>query len=248
MLAFRAAEGLAWLRTGPPCPPSARAQRLRTSCQSKWGGCSRPSRRPTLSTTYRWHLEKNATQTPAISWRLTAVRGLALHRRLHGQEPCPAARLRLIDNAEVAEQPLARPLHVAFPERRRPVRHGCIEARREVRGRGRDNAAAALGNLARNGDALIADLLANDVPKALILLAKEYASEKSSSKKSSSVGDKQTPAHGALFSLGNLCAHEECRSALIKLGVRNALQQLRTSEDELLRKYALRVLAKLENS
>ena len=110
------------------------------------------------------------------------------------------------------------------------------------------DAAAALGNLARNGDALIADLLANDVPKALILLAKEYASEKSSSKKSSSVGDKQTPAHVALFSLGNLCAHEECRSALIKLGVRNALQQSRTSEDELLRKYALRVLAKLENS
>ena len=115
-------------------------------------------------------------------------------------------------------------------------------------GKTRSNAAAALGNLARNGDALIADLLANDVPKALILLAKEYASEKSSSKKSSSVGDKQTPAHVALFSLGNLCAHEECRSALIKLGVRNALQQSRTSEDELLRKYALRVLAKLENS
>ena len=115
-------------------------------------------------------------------------------------------------------------------------------------GKTRSNAAAALGNLARNGDALIADLLVNDVPKALILLAKEYASEKSSSKKSSSVGDKQTPAHVALFSLGNLCAHEECRSALIKLGVRNALQQSRTSEDELLRKYALRVLAKLENS
>jgi serine/threonine protein kinase len=113
----------------------------------------------------------------------------------------------------------------------------------------RSNAAAALGNLARNGDALIADLLANDVPKALILLAKEYASDKSSSKKNSSGGsDKQTPAHVALFSLGNLCAHEECRVALIKLGVRNALQQSRTSEDELLRKYALRVLAKLENS
>ena len=115
-------------------------------------------------------------------------------------------------------------------------------------GKTRSNAAAALGNLARNGDALIADLLVNDVPKALILLAKEYASEKSSSRRSSSVGDKQTPAHVALFSLGNLCAHEECRSALIKLGVRNALQQSRTSEDELLRKYALRVLAKLENS
>lgn len=113
----------------------------------------------------------------------------------------------------------------------------------------RSNAAAALGNLARNGDALIADLLANDVPKALILLAKEYASDKSSSKKNTSGGsDKQTPAHVALFSLGNLCAHEECRVALIKLGVRNALQQSRTSEDELLRKYALRVLAKLENS
>ena len=50
-------------------------------------------------------------------------------------------------------------------------------------GKTRSNAAAALGNLARNGDALIADLLANDVPKALILLAKEYASEKSSSKR-----------------------------------------------------------------
>jgi len=113
----------------------------------------------------------------------------------------------------------------------------------------RSNAAAALGNLARNGDALIADLLANDVPKALILLAKEYASDKSTTRKNTSGrSDKQTPAHVALFSLGNLCAHEECRVALIKLGVRNALQQSRTSEDELLRKYALRVLAKLENS
>ena len=110
----------------------------------------------------------------------------------------------------------------------------------------RSNAAAALGNLARNGEALIKDLLANDVPKALVLLAKEHASDKSSSKKNGG-GDKQTPAHVALFSLGNLCAHEECRSALIKLGVRNALQQSRTSGDELLRKYALRVLAKLEN-
>ena len=110
----------------------------------------------------------------------------------------------------------------------------------------RSNAAAALGNLARNGEALIKALLVNDVPKALVLLAKEHASDKSSSKKNGG-GDKQTPAHVALFSLGNLCAHEECRSALIKLGVRNALQQSRTSGDELLRKYALRVLAKLEN-
>jgi fused len=120
----------------------------------------------------------------------------------------------------------------------------------------RSNAAAALGNLARNGDNLVQDLLANDVPKALILLAKEYSSTAAGNKKirrnsdedheESSSSNKQTPAHVALFSLGNLCAHEDCRVALIKLGVRNALQQARTSEDELLRKYALRVLAKLD--
>ena len=72
----------------------------------------------------------------------------------------------------------------------------------------------------KSSEALIKDLLANDVPKAWFTV--KHAWDKSSSKKNGG-GDKQTPAHVALFSLGNLCAHEECRSALIKLGVQEIL-------------------------
>ena len=54
-----------WLRSQPawspsPSPPSAAASAMAlqsSTCQQR----------------YRWHLEKNATQMPAISWRLTAL-------------------------------------------------------------------------------------------------------------------------------------------------------------------------------
>ena len=50
----------------------------------------------------------------------------------------------------------------------------------------------------------------------------------------------------ALFSLGNLCAHRECRDRLVALGVRDLLAGLEGHPDAAVAKYAARIDAKLK--
>lgn len=50
----------------------------------------------------------------------------------------------------------------------------------------------------------------------------------------------------ALFSLGNMCAHRECREALINLGVHDMLKRLSSSSDPETQKYLARIQAKLQ--
>jgi hypothetical protein len=57
--------------------------------------------------------------------------------------------------------------------------------------------------------------------------------------------DGTSPVKIALFSIGNMCAHRECREALLNLGLRDALRQLSGASDPVLQKYLARVQAKL---
>jgi hypothetical protein len=58
-------------------------------------------------------------------------------------------------------------------------------------------------------------------------------------------GDPSSPVKIALFSIGNMCAHGECREALLALGLKDVLRQLSGASDPVLQKYLARVQAKL---
>ena len=158
------------------------------------------------------------------------------------------------------------------------------------------NAAGALGNLARNGAQLDAELTSGGVPRALLALAlhllapagaeviEEGAgagkasaaatsgaedggsgrcslssrvslsafeaaslapSEPSSEAAGGGMASRLRPSRTALFSLGNLAAHAECRAAMAKLHLDDALRPLVNHHDGMLKQYAARVLQKM---
>ena len=57
--------------------------------------------------------------------------------------------------------------------------------------------------------------------------------------------DGASPVKIALFSIGNMCAHRECREALVALGLKDVLRSLSGASDPVLQKYLARVQAKL---
>ena len=58
-------------------------------------------------------------------------------------------------------------------------------------------------------------------------------------------GDGQSPLKIALFSLGNLCTHRECRELLLAQGFELKVEALAGSPDAAIRKYVARVLSKI---
>eukprot|EP00873_Tetraselmis_striata_P020056 jgi/Tetstr1/440320/TSEL_028657.t1 len=102
----------------------------------------------------------------------------------------------------------------------------------------RANAAGALGNLVRNSGLLCRELIQADALQALLdtVLHPEAGS---------SASDGGSPLKIALFSLGNMCAHRECREALLRIGFMDAVEQLATSNDATVQKYVTRIKTKL---
>ncbi|GBG32004.1 Serine/threonine-protein kinase TIO [Hondaea fermentalgiana] len=102
----------------------------------------------------------------------------------------------------------------------------------------RANAAGALGNLVRNSSVLSAALLDADAHVNLLwLVARDPAIQ---------------PQRMALFSMGNLLAHKDCREALLAACAKDAvpleewLEDLeKSASDQILCSYASRALAKL---
>ena len=118
----------------------------------------------------------------------------------------------------------------------------------------RANAAAALGNLVRNSAALCGDLIRAGALERLVELATgpEAAAEAAGSGGDGgggggdkSGGDGQSPLKIALFSLGNLCTHRECRELLLAQGFELKVEALAGSPDAAIRKYVARVLSKI---
>ena len=128
---------------------------------------------------------------------------------------------------------------------------GCLA---DADGKTRANAAGALGNLARNGPELCAELLEGDVPRALLALGLQTNGSEAQPdtpaagtlEAATEAGSLLRAARTALFSLGNLAAHEKCRDALASLEVREALGPLTLHTDAVLRQHASRALQKLE--
>ena len=116
----------------------------------------------------------------------------------------------------------------------------------------RANAAAALGNLVRNGDELVDELVAGNALEALVELATSGggkvggASDEfmSASEKAS---DGQSPVKIALFSLGNLCTHGACRDAMVALGFERRVAALAEAPDAdaSVKKYVARIQGKM---
>mmetsp|Transcript_35208 Transcript_35208/g.48864 ORF Transcript_35208/g.48864 Transcript_35208/m.48864 type:complete len:493 (+) Transcript_35208:442-1920(+) len=105
----------------------------------------------------------------------------------------------------------------------------------------RANAAGALGNLVRNSSLLCRELV---TAGALESLMKTISTPESSS--TSSSGEGQSPLKIALFSLGNMCTHRECRERLLQLGFRDMITGLSTSKDDTVQKYVARIQSKLQ--
>ena len=96
------------------------------------------------------------------------------------------------------------------------------------------NAAGALGNLARNSGELVPEMLACGAVEALLGIIKR--------------SDSTTTAFQiALFSLGNLAAHQESRATLRQLGVEDVMMDIQRdpSMGQAAVKYATRLLTKM---
>jgi hypothetical protein len=117
----------------------------------------------------------------------------------------------------------------------------------------RANAAAALGNLVRNSDALCSDLIRAGALEALVELATDgYDAGSGGAKKGDGsggggggAGESQSPVKIALFSLGNLCAHADCRAKLLALGFERKIAALADAEDASVRRYVARIEGKI---
>ena len=110
----------------------------------------------------------------------------------------------------------------------------------------RANAAAALGNLVRNSAALCGDLVRAGALEALVELATGAATDGSRAGAGTGGGaDAQSPVKIALFSLGNLCTHEECRERLLSLGFETRVDALADSGDPAVRRYVARIQGKI---
>jgi serine/threonine protein kinase len=96
------------------------------------------------------------------------------------------------------------------------------------------NAAGALGNLARNSGKLVPEMLACGAVEALLCIIKRS-------------DPTRTAFQIALFSLGNLAAHEESRATLRQLNVEDVMVDIQRdpSMGQAAAKYATRLLAKL---
>lgn len=138
----------------------------------------------------------------------------------------------------------------------------------------RANAAGALGNLVRNSSELVSALISDGAVEALLNTVKDamgvaltstqprtaMATSMASIENVDSsnnnnntlkqhvhkqVSAAQSPMKIALFSVGNMCAHESCRNVLMRCGVMDIVRALMRHEDATVRKYAHRIEAKM---
>ena len=105
----------------------------------------------------------------------------------------------------------------------------------------RANATGALGNFARNGERLCAELVDAGVPAALLKLARGAGECASAAERAERVAQ----ARIALFSLGNIASHATTHEALRGCDISGALGAIEPLGDGMLDKYAARLLNKL---
>jgi Protein kinase domain/HEAT repeats len=143
----------------------------------------------------------------------------------------------------------------------RPAVAPLVELLRDEEDRTRANAAGALGNLLRNSDELVPEVLDAGALQALLQLVSRKSNNNSttidggtaSGGKSNTTPAAAIPPTGpgssvsiALFSLGNVAAHRECAERLATLGVNEILQGIEAgNSDPTIGKYIARIRAKM---
>ncbi|KAG2493565.1 hypothetical protein HYH03_008379, partial [Edaphochlamys debaryana] len=112
----------------------------------------------------------------------------------------------------------------------------------------RANAAGALGNLVRNSSALCGELIRAGALRALLetATAPERAPPPGAKGGGGGADAGGSPVKIALFSLGNMCAHRECRESLLALGVQDVIRRLSSNPDPTQQKYLQRIQQKLQ--
>ncbi|GLC39018.1 hypothetical protein PLESTM_000827500 [Pleodorina starrii] len=115
----------------------------------------------------------------------------------------------------------------------------------------RANAAGALGNLVRNSSVLCGELIRAGALRALLdtALSPERPPSGAAGGRGGAGGGADaggSPVKIALFSLGNMCAHRECRESLIALGVQDVIRRLGANPDPTQQKYLQRIQQKLQ--
>jgi serine/threonine protein kinase len=134
----------------------------------------------------------------------------------------------------------------------RPAVAPLVELLRDEEDRTRANAAGALGNLLRNSDELVPEVLDAGALQALMQLVSRK-NNNSNNNNSSGGGGGSSSVNGpgssvsiALFSLGNVAAHRECAERLTQLGVNEILKGIDEGNiDATISKYIARIRSKL---
>eukprot|EP00831_Metopus_contortus_P060963 TRINITY_DN52858_c0_g1_i1.p2 TRINITY_DN52858_c0_g1~~TRINITY_DN52858_c0_g1_i1.p2 ORF type:complete len:129 (-),score=10.48 TRINITY_DN52858_c0_g1_i1:179-565(-) len=95
----------------------------------------------------------------------------------------------------------------------------------------RANAAGALGNFVRNSPLLSQDLIKHGALESLLMVVTSDSAV--------------SPRRISLFSIGNCCTHPECKRVFEDLKLRQYVEPLIASKDQQLRKFATRIIQKL---
>ena len=124
-----------------------------------------------------------------------------------------------------------------------------VELLRDDEDRTRANAAGALGNLLRNSDELVPEVLDAGALQALLHLVSRKNNSTSGGSGSGTTVSAAGPGSSvsiALFSLGNVAAHRECADRLATLGVYEILQGIEAGNtDPTIGKYIARIRSKM---
>lgn len=96
----------------------------------------------------------------------------------------------------------------------------------------------------RNSNALCGELFQAGAVEALMQLA-ATADRPAGGRQAAGAGEGGSPQKIALFSLGNMCAHRECREVLQAAGITQLMRTLQASPDPVVQKYLGRMQAKL---
>lgn len=108
------------------------------------------------------------------------------------------------------------------------------------------NAAGALSNLVRNSTRLVDDIISNGSMQALLKLVSECSTVALSPSRRDAVNE--SPLKIALFSLGKMSAHPQCRALLRSSEHFPVFGRLRQSPDPTVAKYAASIISKVAES
>lgn len=128
----------------------------------------------------------------------------------------------------------------------RPAVAPLVELLHDEEDRTRANAAGALGNLLRNSAELVPNIVEAGALEALMDVVETYKETVDVPSTSGGQHGQGTSVQIALFSLGNVAAHEECAARLLVLGVQDMIADVEQHvQDPTARKYAARIRQKL---